>query len=46
MKKVYVLHWIDGTIEKVCGSDVLDAFKCAGHTTDELGELAYFERVD
>lgn len=46
MDKTFVLHWLDGTTERVSGPSIGTAFALAGYGGGAIGALDYYEEVD
>ena len=43
--KTYILHWLDGTTEKIEGNSISDAFTRAGYGAGALRALDYYEEM-
>ena len=46
MDKTFVLHWLDGTAERVSGPSIETAFALAGYGGGAINALDYYEEVD
>ena len=44
--KTFVLHWLDGTTERVSGPSIGTAFALAGYGGGAIDALDYYEEVD
>lgn len=46
MDKTFVLHWLDGTTERVSGPSIGTAFALAGYGGGAIDALDYYEEID
>jgi len=42
----YILHWLGGVTEKVCGNSISDAFMRAGYGGGAIAALDWYEKVE
>lgn len=43
--KVFILHWLDGSKEKIRGTSIADAFRNAGYGGGAINALDWYEEV-